>query len=180
MPRNKTGGNKARKSKNSTEQTGNRELILKNRNEPGEQYGKIKKRLGGSPPCVEVDCEDNTARRCIIRGKLQKKVWMNPGDFVLILYNNDSSDLKGEISHVYNNSEVNKLFKLKELNPNKFGEQTLDEDDTIQFEATNYDDILRDSEEDEKETIVKPKTTVVSLELDSDDDDDDSIDIDDI
>lgn len=33
---------------------------------------------------VEATCFDGKTRICHIRGKLRKKVWIGPGDFILI------------------------------------------------------------------------------------------------
>ena len=87
MVKNKIGGNKAKKNKNSTDRTAGRPLVIKKADD--ELYGKIIKRLGGEPPIIEVLCSDMETRRCVIRGKMKKRVWMNPDDVVLIKYHLD-------------------------------------------------------------------------------------------
>ena len=92
-------------------------LVLKDKSpESSELYGKVSARLGGKPPILLIECEDGVERKCVVRGKMIKKVWMNPGDIVLINYNRESSECTGgEISRKYTPDEVSKLKKLNEI-----------------------------------------------------------------
>ena len=148
MVKNTKGGNKAKKTKNSIDRTAGRPLVLKK--ESDEIYGRVLKRLGGEPPILEVQCLDREIRRCVIRGKMKKKVWMNPDDIVLVKYNKDnfsSLDDKnkietGEILHKYQANEIIKLKNMGEIDNyiivQKFSEDNqLVEDDNFDFEDDN-------------------------------------------
>lgn len=75
MP-NKKGGKNYKKSKHTDD-----EPILYERQE-GQMYGRILKLLGNCN--VLVFCNDNKERICHIRGSMRKKVWLGPGDIVLL------------------------------------------------------------------------------------------------
>lgn len=81
MPKNKgAGGNKKRRGKGTAKTT--REFVYKT---TGEEYGQIIKSLGNG--FMEVNCfssEGTTKMRAHIRGIMRKKVWMTPGDIVLL------------------------------------------------------------------------------------------------
>ena len=47
-------------------------------------YARIKKRLGGKPAKFEVTLSNGTTSEVIVRGKMHKKVWINPGMLVLV------------------------------------------------------------------------------------------------
>lgn len=130
MPRPFKGGKKKSRGKRVRIKKG--PLILKDETESGSQlYGIIKQRLGGKPAYVLVKCEDGIERRCVIRGKFTKRVWMNPDDIVLINYNKDSDDKKGEVEVKYNPMEVNKLKELNKLPSILFDDE--DEESNITF-----------------------------------------------
>lgn len=75
MP-NKKGGKNYKKSKHTDD-----DPILYERQED-QMYGRIVKLLGNCN--VLVFCNDNKERICHIRGSMRKKVWLGPGDIVLI------------------------------------------------------------------------------------------------
>ena len=123
----KTRGKKIRIRKN-------RNLILKDKSSEGSQlYGVVSKRLGGKPAYILVTCEDGVDRKCVVRGKFTKKVWMNPDDIVLINYNKDNDNLKGEIETKYSPQEVSKLKRMGELFALKLKNNEQNEDDNIVF-----------------------------------------------
>ncbi len=49
-------------------------------------YGRVIKNLGNCN--MIVYCNDNKRRFCHIRGAIRKRVWMNPGDVVLVSVRN--------------------------------------------------------------------------------------------
>lgn len=75
MP-NKKGGKNYKKSKHADE-----DPILYERQE-GQMYARITKILGNCN--VLTFCNDNKERICHIRGSMRRKVWLGPGDIVLI------------------------------------------------------------------------------------------------
>ena len=145
MVRNTKGGNKAKKIKSSGFKTQGRSLRLKDKNNDScELYGKILKKLGGNPPYLNILCEDGLERTCVIRGKHTKRVWMNIGDFVIINYNKELSDNKGEIEHKFENHEISRLINMGELNVKIFkvnqSDYDNDDDDLIQFKESDDED----------------------------------------
>lgn len=147
MVRNTKGGNKSKKIKSAGFKTTGRQLKIREKdNDSSQLYGKILKKLGGNPPYLDVLCEDGIERTCVVRGKFVKRIWMNQGDFVIIIYNKELSDSKGEIYHKYENHEISKLVDLGELNlkiykvnSNDYNENESD-DNLIFTENTSEDD----------------------------------------
>ena len=132
MPKNKRGGNKAKKGKN-TPNVSKRPLVVKDKNSK-QLYGLVTKKCGGCPPILEIECEDGITRRCVVRGKQRKRVWMEPGNTVLICYENDAS---GEILIKYENSEVRKLIDMGEFTESTFKENEEEDDNAIVFDYNN-------------------------------------------
>lgn len=119
MPRNLFGGNKAKRGKNRPRRdTGNKSIRIKE--EELELYGKVIARAGGAPPILDVMCEDGKQRRCVVRGKFAKKVWMNKDDIILITCSDESGE-SGEVTCKYNPSEVSRLEQLGEIKSTTFG-----------------------------------------------------------
>lgn len=146
MPRKFKGGKKKSRGKRfRPAKKGS--IVFKDDSVDGSQlYGSVVKRLGGRPAYVLVLCEDGVERRCVIRGKFTKKVWLNPNDIVLINYNKHNDDLKGEIEVKYSPLEINKLKRLGALD-NVFDEQNEDdlniifgEDERKEIKKETYDD----------------------------------------
>ena len=136
MPKNFRGGNKTKRGKNIPRNNTSR-ILRKKKEADLEIYGKIISRLGGNPPIVKVIGEDKKERNCVVRGKFQKKVWMNPGDIVLIICNTDIGE-SGEVAWKYNETEVSLLEQCNEIVSTSFGDN--DDDDLVQF--TNDTDQL--------------------------------------
>ena len=110
MPKNKIGGNKAKKGKNIIKES---ELYFK---EDLEVYGIITEVLGNSR--MKVFCDDSEIRICNIKGSMKKRIWMHKYDYVLVSlrkYNHDDISETADIVHKYNKEEVNKLYIYKEL-----------------------------------------------------------------
>lgn len=133
MPRNTRGGNKAKRGKNMPRQS-NKSLRLKEENDM-ELYGKVIKRLGGNPPIILILCEDGKERRCVVRGKFQKRIWINPDDYVLITCSSEAG-ISGEVTCKYNPSEVSQLEAKGEINSKMFNGDDA-HDDGITFTTEN-------------------------------------------
>jgi len=163
MPRNFRGGNKTKRRKNPGKIQNNKSLRIK-ANDSLELYGKVIKRLGGNPPILSVLCEDGKERRCVVRGKFVKKVWMNPDDYILITCNTESGD-SGEVSCKYNTSDVLRLEQLGELSAKTFGKD--DEKNNITF--TNDKDAEKKVDE-YYSTANENKEPSTSIVFDEDED----------
>ena len=83
MP-NVRGGKGYKKSKTGREKVRFNNLEEINVIEGEGYFGRIKKRLGGKPAQFEVLLNNGTTTVGIVRGKLHKKVWLNPGNLVLL------------------------------------------------------------------------------------------------
>eukprot|EP00421_Protoceratium_reticulatum_P004052 CAMPEP_0168375878 /NCGR_PEP_ID=MMETSP0228-20121227/10034_1 /TAXON_ID=133427 /ORGANISM="Protoceratium reticulatum, Strain CCCM 535 (=CCMP 1889)" /LENGTH=142 /DNA_ID=CAMNT_0008388851 /DNA_START=68 /DNA_END=496 /DNA_ORIENTATION=+ len=142
MPKNKLGGNKAKRAKGDAN-AAKRELIFK---EEGQEYGQVNRMLGNGR--CEVSCFDGTKRLCHIRGKMRKKVWVCQGDVVLVSLR-DFQDEKGDIIIKYSSDEARNLKTYGELPDGvKINETDIVEgelsDDGVEFdeqEGVNIDDI---------------------------------------
>ena len=146
MVLNKRGGKKHKKQRSAGTRTQGRALQLKDSSpESCELYGKVVKRCGGNPPFVLVLCEDGIERNCVVRGKMCKRVWMNTNDFVIVMINKESSELKGEVQYKYELGEVSKLEKQGEINLSKFQLST-----DIFNNLDNNDIIFGDDDDDEE------------------------------
>lgn len=110
MPKNKGKGGKGyRKGKKGGGDPISRDLIYK---QEGQVYSLINKMLGNGRMLCK--CDDGKERLIIIPGKLRKRVWMSPGDLILVGLR-DYQDDKGDALHLYDKNEVNKLIKYGEL-----------------------------------------------------------------
>ena len=106
MPSNKKGGKNYKKGKHKDD-----EPILYERLE-GQMYGRIVRLLGGSN--VLVFCNDNCERMCHIRGNMRKKVWLTPGDIVLVSLRDldsgsGSRSERGDICAKYDSKVLSRL-----------------------------------------------------------------------
>ena len=82
-----------------------RELLFK---EEGQDYGQVTRMLGNGR--VECNCMDGQKRQCSIRGKLRNRVWINPGDLLLI----SLRDI-GEVADVIHKFYPEEGYELQEL-----------------------------------------------------------------
>jgi translation initiation factor 1A len=73
----------------------------------GEIFGVVRELLGGSR--LNVECADGTLRLCRIPGRIRMKLWMRPGDIVLIVPWTVESDEKGDIAYRYTRQQVEQL-----------------------------------------------------------------------
>merc|ERR1712216_321679 len=123
------GKNTNKRSKKRNNNSIKREVILK---EDGQEYAQVLKMLGNGR--LEALCVDNKKRLCHIRGKMRKKVWINPGDIILLGLR-DFQDGKADVILKYNSDEVRFLRNYKEL-PDHFLTPENNEID----DADNFDD----------------------------------------
>jgi initiation factor 1A len=79
MPKNKGKGGKTRRRGKNENSGMKRELIFK---DEGQVYAQVLRMLGNGR--LEAFCFDGNKRLAHIRGKLQKKVWINAGDIILV------------------------------------------------------------------------------------------------
>eukprot|EP00928_Gymnodinium_smaydae_P001305 TRINITY_DN10491_c0_g2_i1.p2 TRINITY_DN10491_c0_g2~~TRINITY_DN10491_c0_g2_i1.p2 ORF type:complete len:143 (-),score=57.59 TRINITY_DN10491_c0_g2_i1:71-499(-) len=133
MPKNKLGGNKAKRAKASTEGT-KKELEFK---EDGQEYGQVQRMLGNGR--CEVACFDGVKRLCHIRGKMRKKVWVNQGDIVLVSLR-DFQDEKGDIITKYTPEEARNLKTYGELPDNVKINETDIMDGGLSDDGVEFDD----------------------------------------
>ena len=121
MPKNKTGGKKSKKGKNSAI-TVARELIFK---DSDQDYALVQKMLGGGRLDAQIQSnvplDSGKVVQCHIRGKLTKKDWISVGDLILISVRT-FQDGKGDVIHKYTPDEWRKLKQLGEL-PDNFSQQ---------------------------------------------------------
>ena len=74
----------------------------------GELLGVIVQRYGGNR--MEVKATDGKNRNCRVPGRYRKKLWLRPGDFVLITVWPDDSE-KGDVIFKYNPTMITQLRK---------------------------------------------------------------------
>ena len=58
---------------------------------------------------VRARCSDGNERICRIRGKLRKRVWMRPGDMILVEPWPVQSDQRGDVIYRYTTTQTNWL-----------------------------------------------------------------------
>ena len=137
MGKNKSiGGKKYKRGKRLTEDK--RELPFK---EEDQQYAKVTKMLGNGR--VEAECTDGISRMCKIRGNMRKKVWINPGDVVLVSLREYQDD-KADILFRYTPDETRALRRYGEISMDAFGgnkECSDDDDDYVDFDDEEEFDI---------------------------------------
>lgn len=79
MPKAKGKGGKTRRRGKNDSEGFKRELVIK---EEGQEYAQVLRMLGNGR--LEAYCFDGQKRLAHIRGKMQKKVWINHGDIILV------------------------------------------------------------------------------------------------
>ena len=72
-----------------------------------EHFGVVEVMLGGDR--MKVRCDDGKDRICRIPGKLRKRIWIKPGNLVLIRPWKIQSDKRGDIVFRYTLTQVNWL-----------------------------------------------------------------------
>lgn len=79
----------------------------------GEVLGILEQRLGGSRS--NVRCLDGKTRNCRIPGRLKRRLWVRPGDVVLVLPWEFEGDKRGDIMFKYRPPQVEWLRKAGHL-----------------------------------------------------------------
>ena len=82
-------------------------------------YGRVIKNLGNCN--MIVYCGDNKRRFCHIRGAIRKRLWMNPGDVVLVSVRDfekvEAGEMeRGDIITKYDTRHYGKLKKMADFN----------------------------------------------------------------
>lgn len=72
-----------------------------------ELLGVVEEMLGGDR--LRVKCDDGNERICRIPGKLRKRVWIKPGDLVLVKPWKIQSDSRGDVIFRYTLTQANWL-----------------------------------------------------------------------
>jgi len=81
-----------------------------------EVIGIIEQRLGGNK--MLVNCLDGKSRNCRVPGRMRRKLWLRPGDIVLIeLWELDKN--KGDVIYKYRQGQINWLKTQGYLNTEK-------------------------------------------------------------
>lgn len=101
------GGKNAKSRKGETNEK--RELVFK---EDGQEYAQVVRMLGNGR--LEAQCIDGVKRLCHIRGKMRKKVWVNPGDIILLGLR-EFQDEKADVIMKYMADEARSLKAYGEL-----------------------------------------------------------------
>jgi len=71
-----------------------------------EVLGIIEQRVGGNR--MMVSCLDKKTRNCRVPGRLRRKLWLRPGD-VVIIEPWELDNEKGDVLHKYNPTEIDFL-----------------------------------------------------------------------
>ena len=171
MPKNKGAGGKNRRKGKGVSQF-KRELIFKG---DGQEYGQIIKSVGNG--FMEIMCFSSTGnipRRAHIRGSMRKRVWMAPGDIVLVSIR-DFEDKTCDIVLKYTSDEARILKNRKEIS------ETIEinkKDMVAEESAVTFDDD-GDDDSDDGSKVPHRKVSEQQRNLDlppSDSDDDISLD----
>lgn len=106
MPKNKIGGNKSKKQKNTVPQENNNYPLADN---PDLLYAIVLKKLGGK--FISLKCSDGKERTGRICGSMWKRSFMQIGDFVLISKRDFSTiDNKCDILYKYQPHHANLII----------------------------------------------------------------------
>lgn len=69
-----------------------------------EIIGIIEERHGGNK--MKVACLDQKERVCRVPGRLKRKLWIRPGNIVLVEPWEFEGDIKGDLIHTYKPAEI--------------------------------------------------------------------------
>ncbi|HLC59001.1 MAG TPA: translation initiation factor eIF-1A [archaeon] len=72
-----------------------------------EVLGIVETMLGGDH--VKANCTDGNVRVCRIPGRLRKRVWINPGNLILVKPWVVQSNIRGDVAFVYTPTQANYL-----------------------------------------------------------------------
>ncbi len=145
----KKGGQKAKKMANKSKHGVSQSRVLRFAEE-SEVYGVVLQALGNDQ--LRVKCQDGIERDCHIPGSMQRKVWINPEDHVLVSIRN-FQEKRGDITHKYMPDEVRKLKQSPSVKAllNVLGDKGADEN-AINFV---FDEKKSDSKEEVDDEFFK-------------------------
>lgn len=156
MVKNQRGGKKYKRGKKLGEESANKNVELA---ENGQEYAKVLARLGGAR--IEVECTDGKQRQAIIPGKFKKKIWLNPGDIVLVSVDAVGNDDVCSVDKKYGPKDVVTLRQKGLIN---FGEDDVD--------TKNYEFKSAENNIGKVHPNVKDQPNLPSLDSDESDSDD--------
>lgn len=99
-----------------------------------QRYAQVVKKLGGKH--MEVKCSDNIVRRATIPGSFMKRVWMSPGDVILV----EMSELNNKECYILYKYSIPECGVLKSKG-------------AVKFDINKEDDNSDDDDDDDKEDI---------------------------
>ena len=153
---NKTGGKKHKKYKKNRNDEVKKKLIKK---DSEQEYAFLLERKGG--PIMSLKLLDGRNVLGVVRGKMRRRIWMNPGD-ILLVAKRDFQDNKVDIIGKYSDDEVRKLIKEKEITKYfSVGGNNDDEEDGPKIIFENVCNSDEDENEDNNDVIFdEPKKTL--------------------
>jgi|TARA_B100001971_G_scaffold198331_1_gene207915 translation initiation factor 1A len=83
---------------------------------PPQTFGLLEQRLGASR--VRVRCFDGRTRICRIPGRLKRRLWVRPGDLIIVEPWEYSGEEKGDVLYKYSKAQIEYLKRkghLKQL-----------------------------------------------------------------
>lgn len=162
-PKSKTsgkGGKGHKRAKNGgSAEAQVKELVLR---ADGQVYGKVCKMLGNGRVSCKVFLETGEKMlMCIIPGKFRKRMWINPGDLVLVGVRSYQDD-KADILYKYSAVEAKRLVRLGEV---PLTESDINDGESDQTNDNAINDNIQwggeeDQKEKEKEANMKKKKSV--------------------
>lgn len=133
-----------------------------------QRYANVIRKLGGNR--LALQCSDTELRQGLIPGSFYKKVWINPGDILLV----EISPFNNKECHIIHKYEITDARSLRSK-----GLLTFDGDSAANKGDNIFADELTDSDDDIYEQIdkvkIKTKQPVDDTSLLSDEDVDDGI-----
>jgi translation initiation factor 1A len=103
--------------------------------EDGQMYAQVTKMLGHCRVLAKTDTDEI---KCKIRGSMQKRVYINPGDWVLVA-TRDISDCSDIIAK-YDPAEVAYLKRIGEIRERRVDDDA-DDDAVVFADDVNVDDL---------------------------------------
>ena len=136
MPRNKTGGKKAKKGKNDEER---KFITISKEDQECQRYAVVERALGNNR--FELKFLNGETILGIKRKAIKRKQWINAGATVIVSLRDYQKD-KCDIIHLYTDEESRKLRKRKIIVEEETSKD--DEENPFEFEEevqVNIDDI---------------------------------------
>ena len=180
MPKNKIGGNKSKKQKNTVPQENNNFPLADN---PDLLYALVLKKLGGKN--ISLKCSDGKERVGRICGSMWKRSFMQIGDFVLISKRDFSTtDNKCDILHKYQPHHANTIITTYNISSLKNDKSYHDNTTGFLFQENDDDDDDDNNDDDDYyNDNIKNKNIISNnsgSENESNSDVDSNIDVDNI